>query len=67
MSDRNSNRQENRSNQSGEGNLAADAQEANFGAGGQGDQNIGHQQQQQHDVDRDAKLRASGDSARTDR
>jgi hypothetical protein len=43
--------------------LGQDAGE--FGAGGQGDQNIGHQQRQQHDVDRDASLGMAGESATT--
>jgi hypothetical protein len=38
-----------------------------FGAGGQRDQNVGGQQHQQHDVDRDASLRATGAKAGSDR
>ena len=38
-----------------------------FGAGGQRDQNVGGQQHQQRDVDRDASLRATGSKARPDR
>jgi hypothetical protein len=37
-----------------------------FGAGGQRNQGIGHQQKQQHDVDRDASLGDTGTSAGTD-
>ena len=67
MSERDNNRMENSSNQSSENDLAQDREARDLGAGGQGDQNIGHQQQQQHDVDRDATLKARGDSAHTDR
>jgi hypothetical protein len=37
-----------------------------FGAGGQRDQNRGHQQRQQHDVNRDASLGMAGASATTE-
>lgn len=36
-----------------------------FGEGGQRDQNVGHQQDQQHDVDRDRSLGLTGGRAST--
>jgi len=67
MSERDRNRMENQANQSSENDFARDREARDLGAGGQDDQNIGHQQSQQHDVDRDAALKSRGDSARTDR
>lgn len=52
--------------QSSEVDAGLGQDERAFGAGGQRDQNKGHQQQQQRTVDRDASLGMAGTSARTD-
>lgn len=51
--------------QSSEADAALGQDERAFGAGGQRDQNRGHQQRQLHDVDRDASLAMAGASAKT--
>lgn len=53
--------------QSGEKDAGLGQDARAFGAGGQRDQNVGGQQHQQRDVDRDASLRATGAKARSDR
>jgi hypothetical protein len=55
----------NKSLQSGEPAAGAGQDATEFGAGGQRDQGTGGQQHQQHDVDRDSKLKAEGVDART--
>jgi|GEM_PF-6560532 len=65
MPDNRDDRAQNDANQSGENGLGFGQDPADFGAGGQRDQNVGGQQHQQHDVDRDAKLGDAGFDART--
>jgi hypothetical protein len=59
------NKPANDARQSSEIDAGLGQDERAFGAGGQRDQNRGHQQRQLHDVDRDASLDRAGSSART--
>ncbi len=67
MSNNRNDRQQNDTNQSGENRRGFGQDERDLGAGGQRDQNIGGQQHQQHDVNRDRKLGNAGLDAKTPR
>lgn len=57
-------RDENRARQSSEQRPGFGQDPAEFGAGGQRDQNLGDQQHQDRNVDRDRKVGATGTSPR---
>jgi len=67
MTSNKSNKNANDALQSSEVDAGLGQDDRAFGAGGQRDQGIGHQQKQQHDVDRDDSLRPTGTGAETDR
>ena len=67
MSRNRNNKRENDARQSSQVDIGLGQDPGEFGAGGQRDQNVGGQQHQQHDVDRDASLRPTGASPGSDR